>query len=77
MGLPELKKFTNEAECKKYYVEHYCNNTEIKTFDGICVRFYEEAFEHAFYIRTRKNGKHRKTNIQQKEENVLIGLSQY
>ena len=39
MGLPELRKFTNEEECKKYYIEHYCNNTEIKTFDGICVRF--------------------------------------
>ena len=55
MGLPELRKFTNEEECKKYYIEHYCNNTEIKTFDGICVRFYEETFEHAFYVRTRKS----------------------
>jgi len=62
MGLPELRKFTNEEECKEYYIEHYCNNTEIKTFDGICVRFYEETFEHAFYVRTRKSWKAPKDN---------------
>lgn len=55
MSLPELRKFADEQECKQYYIENYCHNTEIKTFDGIRVKFYEETFEHAFYIRTRKS----------------------
>lgn len=38
-------------------MEHYCNNMDITTFDGIHVRFYEETFEHAFYVRTRKSWK--------------------
>lgn len=53
MGLPTLKNFSSEAECKQYYIDNYCHAV-IHTFDGIVVRFYEETFEHAFYTRTEK-----------------------
>lgn len=54
MSLPALKDFSSETECKQYYIENYCH-ADIKTFDGIVVKFYEETFEHAFYTRTKKS----------------------
>lgn len=60
MILPEMKCFVNEQECKQYYVDHYCNGDAILTYDGIVVKFYEETFEHSFYVRTHKNWKAKK-----------------
>lgn len=56
MSLPALKNFSSEAECKQYYINNYCC-ADIKTFDGIVVKFYEDTFEHAFYTRTEKRWK--------------------
>ena len=50
---PEFIFLSSPDEYKKYYVERYCGN-EIKTFDGIKVKFYEDQFEHAFYESSNK-----------------------
>lgn len=57
--LPPLLKLKNELEYKSHYIENYCNK-EIKTHDGIVVKFFEDTFEHAFYKRTKKTWKARK-----------------
>jgi hypothetical protein len=59
MSLPALKIFADESECKQYFVDNYCNQ-EIFTHDGIRVKFHEDMFEHAFYIRTAKKWKAQK-----------------
>lgn len=56
MNLPALRNFLSEDDCRQYYINNYCK-ADIKTFDGIGVRFYEDTFEHAFYTRTQKNWK--------------------
>lgn len=44
------------ADYKRVYDEEYCQQF-IYTHDGICVRFYPETFEHAFYSsEDRKKG---------------------
>lgn len=53
MSLPALKSFADEVECKKYYIDNYCHK-DIHTYDGLKVKFHEDTFEHAFYIRTSK-----------------------
>ena len=62
MSLPKLRKFTSERECKNYFVENYCN-CEVKTHDGIVVKFYDDMFEHAFYTRTCKSWKAKKDHF--------------
>lgn len=57
--LPPLLNLSNEAEYKNYYIENYCNK-EIKTYDGILVKFHEDTFEHSFYKRKRKTWKAKK-----------------
>ena len=57
--LPPLLKLKNESEYKNYYIENYCNK-EIKTHDGIVVKFFEDRFEHSFYKRTKKTWKSKK-----------------
>ena len=57
--LPPLLKLKNESEYKSHYIKNYCNK-EIKTHDGIVVKFFEDTFEHAFYKRTKKTWKSRK-----------------
>lgn len=59
MSLPPFRNFMDESECKQYYVANYCNK-EITTFDGIRVKFFEDTFEHAFYVRTEKSWKSKK-----------------
>lgn len=59
MSLPALRSFSSESECKKYFVDNYCN-ADIFTHDGIRVKFHESMFEHAFYVRTNKAWKARK-----------------
>lgn len=59
MSIPTLRTFNDEAECKNYYVDNYCNK-EIKTHDGIVVKFHEDTFEHAFYLRSKKTWKAKK-----------------
>lgn len=59
MSLPELKNFKTEDECKNYFIDNYCN-CEVKTHDGIVVKFYEDMFEHSFYTRTYKSWKAKK-----------------
>ncbi len=59
MELPALKQFASEDECKKYYVDNYCNK-EIYTYDGIRVKFHEDTFGHAFYTRAEKKWKAKK-----------------
>lgn len=62
MNLPALKKFASEAEYKQYFVNNYCN-AEIYTHDGIKVKFHEDMFEHAFYVRTQKQWKSKKDHF--------------
>lgn len=54
MKLPALLAYTSEEEYKQHYIANYCKDLSISTFDGIPVRFYPEAFEHAFYKRSVK-----------------------
>ena len=56
MNLPPLRSFSDESECKQYYIDNYCN-ANIQTHDGITVKFFEDTFEHAFYTRTQKKWK--------------------
>lgn len=62
MSLPELKQFDTEEEYKEYFIDNYCK-CEVKTHDGIVVKFYEDMFEHAFYTRTRKSWKAKKDHF--------------
>jgi hypothetical protein len=62
MGLPALKNFVNESECKQYFIDNYCNQ-EIFTHDGIRVKFQEDMFEHAFYVRKVKKWKAQKDHF--------------
>ena len=62
MSLPALRHFSDEAECKKYFIENYCN-AEISTHDGITVSFHADMFEHAFYIRAQKKWKSQKDHF--------------
>lgn len=62
MSLPALRNFADEAECKKYYIDNYCNK-EICTHDGIKVKFHEDTFEHSFYIRAQKKWKSKKDHF--------------
>lgn len=57
MALPELLQYSTEEEYRQHYIEHYCNACPIDTFDGIPVMFYPDAFDHAFYKRSRKSWK--------------------
>lgn len=54
MAIPELLNLPEEADYKKFFVEHYCNPSPILTWDNLPVEFYPEMFEHAFYKRTEK-----------------------
>ena len=62
MSLPALKIFADESECKQYFVDNYCNQ-EIFTHDGIRVKFHEDMFEHAFYIRSATKWKAQKDHF--------------
>ncbi len=52
-NIPDFVTLETPNEYKKYYVEKYCKK-ELKTFDGIKVKFYEDQFEHAFYESSNK-----------------------
>ena len=62
MSLPALRSFASEAECKQYFIDNYCN-AEISTHDGIKVKFHEDMFEHAFYVRTTKSWEAKKDHF--------------
>lgn len=62
MSLPALRSFASEAEYKQYFVDNYCN-TEIYTHDGIKVKFHEDMFEHAFYVRAQKKWQSQKDHF--------------
>ena len=62
MSLPALRSFADEAECKNYFIDNYCNQT-IYTHDGIKVKFHKDMFEHAFYVRTAKLWKAKKDHF--------------
>ena len=59
MSLPALRNFANESDCKKYFIDNYCN-VQISTHDGIIVKFHKDMFEHAFYVRSQKKWKSNK-----------------
>lgn len=48
MSYPSLLSLQNQAEYRKYWINHYCNKG-IQSFDGITVYFRHEDFEHAFF----------------------------
>lgn len=51
--IPAFVVLSSPDEYKKYYIEKYCKK-DLKTFDGIKVKFYEDQFEHAFYESSNK-----------------------
>lgn len=75
MSLPALRNFANEAECKQYFIDNYCN-AEISTHDGIKVKFHEDMFEHAFYIRVNKTWRSHKDHFS-KERGERIDWIKY
>lgn len=75
MSLPALRNFADEAECKKYYIDNYCNK-EICTHDGIKVKFHEDTFEHSFYIRAQKKWKSKKDHFSvERGERICIFIT--
>lgn len=49
MICPPLVVYLTPQEYKNHYIDVYCRNGPIKTFDGIDVYFYNDQFEHAFF----------------------------
>lgn len=54
MAIPDLLTLPSEADYKQYFVDNYCAQSPIFTWDGLPVMFYPEMFEHAFYKRAAK-----------------------
>ena len=54
MGYSSLLCLPTEKDYKQKFIEEYCTNGPITTWDGLTVVFYPEMFEHAFYKRTQK-----------------------
>ena len=58
MALPPLLELPNENAYREHFQKHYLPPAVIHTFDGICVRFFEGNFDHAFYYESvRGSGK--------------------
>lgn len=53
MTYPRLVKYLTQDEYRRHFKEKYCKK-ELKTFDGISVRFLEKDFAHAFYESSTK-----------------------
>lgn len=55
MAIPNFLFLSTESEYKRYFVDHYCANSPLLTWDGLPVEFHPDMFEHAFYKRTVKS----------------------
>ena len=55
MEYPPLVYFSDEQSYRARFETIYCLSPII-TFDGISVRFRKSAFDHCFYMSTRRNG---------------------
>ncbi len=49
MVLPPLLMLGDEAAYRKHWLQNYVDSSPLTTFDGIAVRFFPEAFDHAFF----------------------------
>lgn len=54
MAYPPLVFYRTILEYRTHYENVYCRST-VTTFDGICVRFRRDRFEHCFYESTQRN----------------------
>jgi hypothetical protein len=61
MGLPPLLILPGQVEYRAYFASRFCQNPVI-TFDGIRVRFFASAFNHAFF-RDSSRTAHDKANF--------------
>jgi len=61
MSIPALLLLPSEADYKQYFVNNYCNNCPVYTWDGLPVMFYPDMFEHAFYKRATRSWRAPKT----------------
>lgn len=55
MKYPPFMKFKSESECRKYYINIYCQKP-IYTSDKIPVYFSKDRFKHAFYESKNRDG---------------------
>ena len=55
MAYPPLLSLADEQSYRARYEAIYCV-APIITFDGISVRFRKDAFDHCFFMSTRRNG---------------------
>lgn len=65
MAVPSLLFLPTESDYRLYFIENFCNQSPIMTWDGLPVMFYPDMFEHAFYKRASKAWKAPKTSLDQ------------
>ena len=53
---PALLKLSSEAEYREHFHRTYAQGGPITTYDGIEVRFYDNQFNHAFYMSPTRGG---------------------
>lgn len=63
MAIPDFLFLSTEDEYKQYFVDNYCANSPLLTWDGLPVKFYPDMFEHAFYKRATKAWKAKKVCV--------------
>lgn len=56
MCQPPLLKLSSEIEYREYFRRTYVEGEAIGTYDGVEVRFYNNQFDHAFYMSSIRGG---------------------
>lgn len=55
MAIPDYLSLPTEGDYKKYFIENYCNECPIFTWDGLPVMFYPDMFLSMPFIKGHKN----------------------
>lgn len=63
MAIPNLLILSSEKKYKQFFIDNYCRQSPVFTWDGLPVMFYSDMFEHAFYKRSSKSWKAKKSCV--------------